>query len=168
MSQSPYCSSRQPICNEIESQLYGIDSFNVAEYFGEWLHYKHEDANSRRHLILKGYPVETIFELSKILKKAFQEATAPVNYMVTLPGCTYTIHDDDMQNDVTGERLSHFSFLHPDSVGLRAKMTNFFWRRIPIEKSPGKTSDAEYMLMFKRECEPNQDFDEKFYSVEQA
>ncbi|KAI1710408.1 ISXO2-like transposase domain-containing protein [Ditylenchus destructor] len=167
MSQSPYCMHRPPICNDVESQLYGRDSFNVAECFATWLHWKHKHANSRRHLILKGYPVETIFELANILKKEFQEATAPVNYLVSLPECGYTIHDDDMQNDVPGERLSLFSFQHPEdhSMGLRAKTLNFLWRRIPIEKSPGKTSDAEYMLMFKRECEPNEDFDEKFYSV---
>ncbi|KAI1710683.1 hypothetical protein Ddc_13287 [Ditylenchus destructor] len=151
-------SSGKPTCNDV--QLYGSDSFNVAECFAEWLHYKHMEANSRRHLILKEYPKVTVSELAKILKKEFQAATAPVNYMVTLPGCKYTLDDDDMQNDVTGERLSHFSFPHPNAYSLTV---NCIWRRIPIKKSPGKTSDAEYMLMFKRECKPNKDFDKKFF-----
>ncbi|KAI1712875.1 hypothetical protein Ddc_12218 [Ditylenchus destructor] len=150
--------------DRLELQFYAeqICDSDTSKALMAWLSHKEGHPEARRHLLLKNYPRAGIMETIEVLKKSFQEATLPVNYVVTFIECRESADkclennmDFDFENSLTGEQLSFFD--HYPAVGRGVRL----WRRFVNDKD-----DAFFSLLAGEcGCDIPEGFDHDFYDV---
>ncbi|KAI1726045.1 hypothetical protein DdX_02738 [Ditylenchus destructor] len=148
-------------CDKVAA-WYRYDTQSI-ESFKEWLAWKQDQPESRRHLVLYHYTHS--LELVEDLKQDFQTATRPLNYVVTFMSChvgdlrsfdcTY-FHPGEfhLDNQSTGERLSMFQ--HKGSAWR-------LWRRSV------KPDDSTWLTALTERDAPDRivpdGFDKEFYDI---
>ncbi|KAI1701236.1 hypothetical protein DdX_16195 [Ditylenchus destructor] len=151
-------------CDRLELQFYSeqICNSDTSKALMTWLNHKEGHPKARRHLLLKNYPRVGIMETIEELKRSFQAATQPVNYVVTFIECRESADkcieknmDFDLENSLTGEQLSFFDHYPAVGRGLR------LWRRLVTDKD-----DAFFALLAGEcGCVIPEGFDHDFYDV---
>ncbi|KAI1710704.1 hypothetical protein Ddc_13309 [Ditylenchus destructor] len=151
--------------DRLELQFYRgqICDSDTSKALMTWLSHKEGHPGARRHLLLKNYPAGGNMEIIEVLKTSFQEATQPINYVVTFMESRESIDkciDRDMgfnlENSLTGERLSLFDH-HPGMYQPGVRL----WRRIVTDKD-----EAFFKILAgERGSDIPEGFDRDFYDV---